>query len=127
MEVISLPIEIDKEKIDGYFRLVAATVKRAKALSHGAQPVIESKAQKVTIRALEEVLSDKVQILTGEAAVKAEDEATKFVHKNIMDEARQKEEMSEDMTELEKDLKVFMSERGERDSKKTIEDIFGEE
>lgn len=127
MEVISLPIEIDKEKIDGYFRLVAATVKRAKALSHGARPVIESKAQKVTIRALEEVLSDKVKILTGEAAVKAEEEAAKFVHKNIMDEARQKEEMSEDMTELEKDLKVFMNERGERDSKKTIEDIFGEE
>lgn len=127
MEVISLPIEIDKEKFDGYFRLVSATVKRAKALSHGAHPVIESKAQKMTIRALEEVLSDKVQILTGEAAVKAEEEAVKFVHKNIMDEARQKEEMSEDMTELEKDLKVFMSERGERDSKKTIEDIFGED
>lgn len=127
MDVISLPIEIDKEKMDGYFRLVVATVKRAKALAQGAQPVLESKAQKVTIRALEEVLSDKVQILTGEAAVKAEDEAVKFVHKNIMDEARQKEEMSEDMTVLEKDLKVFMSERGERDSKKTIEDIFGEE
>ena len=127
MEVISLPIEIDKEKMDGYFRLVVATVKRAKALAQGAQPVLESKAQKVTIRALEEVLSDKVQILTDEAAVKAEDEAVKFVHKNIMDEARQKEEMSEDLTVLEKDLKVFMSERGERDSKKTIEDIFGED
>lgn len=127
MEVISLPIEIDKEKMDGYFRLVLATVKRAKDLAHGAQPVMESKAQKVTIRALEEVLSDKVQILTGEAAVKAEEEAVKFVHKNIIDEAKQKEEMSEDMTELEKDLKVFMSERGERDSKKTIEDIFGED
>ena len=127
MEVISLPIEIDKEKMDGYFRLVVATVKRAKALAQGAQPVLESKAQKVTIRALEEVLSDKVQILTDEAAVKAEEEDVKFVHKNIMDEARQKEEMSEDMTVLEKDLKVFMSERGERDSKKTIEDIFGED
>ncbi|MEW6714956.1 MAG: DNA-directed RNA polymerase subunit omega [Nitrospirota bacterium] len=127
MEVISLPIEIDKEKMDGYFRLVLATVKRAKDLAQGAQPVTESKAQKVTIRALEEVLSDKVQILTGEAAVKAEEEAVKFVHKNIIDEAKQKEEMSEDMTELEKDLKVFMSERGERDSKKTIEDIFGED
>ncbi len=127
MEVISLPIEIDKEKIDGYFRLVAATVKRAKALSHGAQPLVESRAQKVTIRALEDVLSDKVQILTGEAAVKAEAEAAQFVQKNIIDEAKQKEEFSEDMTELEKDLKVFMSERGERDSKKTIEDIFGEE
>jgi DNA-directed RNA polymerase subunit omega len=127
MEVISLPIEVDKNKIEGYFRLVEATVKRAKELSQGAQPAVESKAHKVTIIALEEVLSDKVEILTGEAAVKAEEEAAKLVHKNIMDEAKQKEEMSEDMTELEKDLKVFMSERGERDSKKTIEDIFGEE
>jgi hypothetical protein len=34
--------------------------------------------------------------------------------------------MPEDMTELEKDLKVYLSEKGESEQKKTIEDIFGD-
>lgn len=127
MDVISLPIEIDKDKVDGYYRLVIAAVNRAKDLSQGARPVIESKAQKVTIRAIEEVLSDSVTILSGEDAIKAREEAKKLQHKRMMDEAKQKEEHPEDMTALEKDLKVYLTEKGDRDSKKTIEDIFGEE
>ena len=44
----------------------------------------------------------------------------------MMDEAQQKETMPEDMSELEKDLKMYLSEKGETEQKKTIEDIFGE-
>ncbi len=44
----------------------------------------------------------------------------------MMDEAKRKEGLPEDLTELEKDLKVYLTERGERDGKKTIEDIFGD-
>jgi DNA-directed RNA polymerase subunit omega len=127
MELISLPIELDKKKVDGYYRLVVASVKRAKALAKGSHPVIKSKAQKVTLRAIDEVLSEKIDILTGETAVKAKEEAIKLGQKSIIDEARQKETLPDDLTELEKDLKVYLTEKGERDSKKTIEDIFGEE
>ncbi len=126
MDIISLPINFDKEKIDGTYRLVMAAVKRAKALSQGSLPVIASKAKKITTLAIEEVASGAVNILTGEEAVKASEEARKQVHQKVIDEAQQKETMPEDMTELEKDLKVYLSEKGESEQKKTIEDIFGD-
>ncbi|RJR21882.1 MAG: DNA-directed RNA polymerase subunit omega [Nitrospiraceae bacterium] len=126
MDIISLPISYDKEKIDGAYRLVVASVKRAKSLSQGSLPVIASRAQKITTLAIEEVASGAVKILTGEEAVKASEEEKKLTHKRMMDEAQQKETMPEDMTELEKDLKVYLSEKGESEQKKTIEDIFGD-
>ncbi|HDH05129.1 MAG TPA: DNA-directed RNA polymerase subunit omega [Nitrospirae bacterium] len=126
MEIISLPIEFDREKIDGTYRLVIAAVKRAKDLSQGALPVIPSKVQKITTLAIEEVATGVVKIHTGEEAVKANEEAKKLTHKRMMDEAQQKVTMPEDMTELEKDLKVYLSEKGETEQKQTIEDIFGD-
>ena len=43
-----------------------------------------------------------------------------------MDEAQQKETMPEDLTELEKDLKIYLSEKSESEPKRSIEDIFGD-
>lgn len=126
MDIISLPIYYNRGKIDGTYRFVHAAVKRAKSLSLGSLPLIASKAQKITTLAIEEVASGAVNILTGEAAVKANEEAKKLTHKRMMDEAQQKETMPEDMTELEKDLKLYLSEKGETEQKKTIEDIFGD-
>lgn len=126
MDIISLPIVYDKKKIDGNYRLVIAAVKRAKDLSQGVLPVIQSKAKKITTLALEEVAINAVNILIGEAAVKANEEAKKLVHKRMMDEAQQKETMPEDLTELEKDLKVYLSEKTESEQKRSIEDIFGD-
>ena len=126
MDLITLPIEYDKKKIDGNYRLVIAAVQRAKDLALGALPKTSSKAKKITTLALQEVASDAVHILIGEEAVKANEEAKKLVHKRMMDEAQQKETMPEDLTELEKDLKVYLSEKGESEQKRSIEDIFGE-
>ncbi len=126
MDIISLPISYDKEKIDGTYRLVIAAVKRAKNLSQGSLPKIPSKAQKITTLAIEEVSSGAVQFLTGEEAIKASEEVKKLTHKQMMDEAQQKESMPEDMSELEKDLKVYLSEKSEKGEKQSIEDIFGE-
>lgn len=127
MDIISLPIRYENEKIDGSYRLVIAAVKRAKELSQGALPAMQSKARKITTLAIEEVATAAVDVLTGEDAVRASEEARKLTHKKMMDEAQQKETMPEDMTELEKDLKVYLSEKGESEQKRTIEDIFGEE
>jgi DNA-directed RNA polymerase subunit omega len=126
MDIISLPIEYDKKKIDGNYRLVIAAVKRAKDLSQGVLPKIKSKAKKITTLALEEVALGAVNIITGEAAAKANEEKKKLVHKRMMDEAQQKETMPEDLTELEKDLKVYLSEKTESEQKRSIEDIFGD-
>ncbi len=126
MDIISLPIECENENIEGTYRLVIAAVKRAKDLSMGSLPVISSKAQKITTLAIEEVASGSIEVLTGEAAVKANEDAKKQTHKKMMDEAQQKETMPEDMSELEKDLKMYLSEKNESEQKRSIEDIFGD-
>ncbi len=128
MDLISLPVIIDKEKIDGRYRLVIATSKRARALYQGAQPMRVSKVKKLTTLALEEVASGAVRILTGEAAIKAREEAKKLSYEGMIDEAKQKEALPEDLTEIEKDLKVYLHEKkSERDSKQNIDKIFTEE
>jgi DNA-directed RNA polymerase omega subunit len=124
--MISLPIEHENEQIEGSYRLVMAAVKRAKDLSEGALPAISSKAQKITTLAIEEVAAGAVDVLTGEEAVKASEEAKRLSHKKMMDEAQQKETMPEDMSELEKDLKAYLNEKSGSEQKRTIEDIFGD-
>ncbi len=126
MDIISLPIEHDNDDLDGTYRLVIAAVKRAKDLSMGALPLISSKAQKITTLAIQEVVEGAVDVLIGEEAVKANELSRKMTHKKMMDEAQQKETMPEDMSELEKDLKVYLSEKSDSEQKRTIEDIFGE-
>ena len=126
MDIISLPIEHDNEEIEGSYRLVMASVLRAKALALGALPVKKSKARKITTLAIEEVATKMVTVLSDSSAVKAREDAKEMVHKRVMDEAQQKETMPEDITELEKDLKVYLSEKSGTEQKKTIEDIFGD-
>ncbi len=126
MNLISLPVEVDKKKIDGRYRLVLAVAKRARELYQGAQPKVTSKAKKIAIIALEEVISNSVCVLTGEAAVKAKEKAKRLTYEDMMDEAKQKKNLSDDLTELEKDLKVYLYEKGVKDNKETIEEIFPE-
>ena len=127
MDLISLPVEFDKKKIDGRYRLVMAVSKRAKKLYQGSAPTIASKAKKMTTVALEEVISGSVIILTGEDALKAREEAKKLSYEHMMDEAKQKESLPEDMSELEKDVKTYLHEKSEAVSEKTIDEIFSEE
>lgn len=124
MDLISLPQEYDKKKIDSRYRLVIATAVRARQLSEGAQPTIPSKAKKAITTALEEIISGSVNILTGEAARKAKEKVRKLTYERMMDEAKQKETLPEDLTELEKDLQVYLHEKAS--TRRTIADIFEE-
>jgi DNA-directed RNA polymerase subunit omega len=126
MDLVSLPVEIDKEKIDGRYRLVLSVSKRARLLYQGAMPKIASKSKKMTTVALEEVISGAARVLSGEAAIKAREKAKKLTYEEMMDEAKQKESLPEDLTELEKDLKVYLHEKEEMENKKSIDDIFPE-
>ncbi len=127
MDIISLPISCDNEGIDGTYRMVIASVKRAKALAQGVLPVTSSKANKITTLAIEEVASGAVKVLTGEEAVKASEESKKVTHKRFIDEAQQKEAMPEDASELERDLRDYLTGKKQSEQKRTLEDIFGEE
>jgi DNA-directed RNA polymerase omega subunit len=111
MDLISLPTELDRKKFDSRFRLVTAVTKRARALYHGAMPMIASKSKKMTTVALEEVMSNAVLVLSGEAARKAKEEANKLSYEDMMDEAKQKESLPEELTKIEKDLQAYLNEK----------------
>ncbi len=126
MDLISLPVEFDEKKIDGRFRLVLAVAKRARELYQGSQPKISSKARKMTTLALEEVIAGNISVLTGNDAIKAREESKKLTLDEMMDEAKQRDSLPEDLSELEKDLKVYLHEKGAKENSKTIEEIFPE-
>jgi DNA-directed RNA polymerase subunit omega len=124
MDVISLPIEYDRNKIDGRYRVVAIAAQRAKELSLGVNPKIKTKSRKITTIAIEETVSNNVEFLTGEQAKKAKEEAGKLDYRRLLEE-REKEVAGEEVTELEKDLKVYLHER-EATDKKALEKLFGD-
>lgn len=126
MDLVSLPIEFDKKKIDCRYRLVIAAAKRARELYQGAQPKIATKAKKITTIAFEEIISNSIRILTGKEAVKAKEAARKLTYEDMMDEAKQRESLPEDLSELEKDLKVYLHGKEGKKNDKTIEEIFSE-
>lgn len=124
MDIISLPVEYDHKKIDGKFRIIAIAAQRAKELSLGANPKVKTKAKKVTTVALEETINNNVEFLIGESAKKAKEEAKKFDYRKLLEE-KKREISGEDLTEFEKDLKVYLHEKEAMD-KKALEGLFGE-
>ena len=123
MDLISLPAEIDNKKIDGKFRLVAIAAQRAKELSLGGKPKVTTKAKKVTTIALEEALQGKLEFITGDEARIAREKASKLDYRRLLEESK-KIGAGEDLSELEKDLKVYLHEKETLD-KKAFEELFG--
>jgi DNA-directed RNA polymerase subunit omega len=124
MDIISLPIEYDHSKIDGRFRLIAIAAQRAKELALGAEHRVKTKSKKVTTISLEETINNTVEFLIGDEAKKARDEAKKFDYRKLLEE-KKREVTSEDLTEFEKDLKVYLTEKETMD-KKALEGLFVE-
>lgn len=124
MDLISLPVDFDKKKIDGRFRLAVMAAQRARELSLGVKPKIQTKSRKVTTIAIEEASKGILEFFVGEEARKAREEAKKFDYRKFLEE-RKREGMSGDLSELEKDLKVYLHER-DTDEKKALEELFTE-
>ncbi len=80
--------------------------------------------KKITTIALQEAINNNIEFLTGDEAKKAREEAKKFDYRKLLEE-RKKEMAGEDLTEFEKDLKVYLHERESKD-KRTLEGLFGE-
>jgi len=123
MDIISLPAEIDHKKIDGKFRLVSIAVQRAKELSLGDKPKVITKSRKVTTIAIEEAIQDKLVFVTGEEARTAREKAGKYDYRRLLEESK-KVAAGEDLSELEKDLKVYLHEK-ENLEKIAFDELFG--
>lgn len=121
LDIISLPIELDKKKIDSRYRLVLIAAQRAAELSLGSPTKLEKKAKKVTTTALLEVLSDKIPYITGEEALRAKEKIERIDVKKLLEEKRK---AIPDISELEKDLKIYL--HGKESAEKLLEELFTE-
>ncbi len=121
MDITSLPIEYDKKKIDSKYRLAVIAAQRARELSLGTTPRIQKKSKKVTTTALLETISGEIKFLTGSEAVDAREKAEKIDFKKLIEERRRS---ISDISELEKDLKVYLHER--EATEKALEELFSE-
>ncbi len=124
MDIVSLPIEREKDKIDSRFRLVLIAAQRARELAVGAKPKITTKYRKFPTIAIEEALENKVEFLTGEDARVANEEAKKFDYKRFLEDKR-REAMPEDLSDLEKDLRVYLTEREDAE-RQAFDDLFAD-
>lgn len=121
MDIIALPVEHNKDAIDSRFRLVSIAAQRARELSLGATSKIQTKAKKVTTTAIVETISGKIDFLTGADAVAEREKAERIDYKKLIEERRRP---IEDLSELEKDLKVYLHEKGTPE--RALEDLFSE-
>jgi len=124
MDIVSLPVEHDKEKVDSRFRLVVIASQRARELAFGAKPKVETKYRKAPLIALEEAIENKLEFSVGEEARAKIEESKKFDYKRFLEEKRRLAG-PEDLSELEKDLRVYLHER-EGTERRSLEELFGE-
>ena len=124
MDIVSLPIEFDEDRIDSRFRLVTIASQRAKELAYGAKPKIETRFGKSPTVSIEEALEGVLEFVTGDEAKEKLEEAKKFDYKRFLEE-RRKEAMPEDLSELEKDLRLYLTEREDTD-RQALEDLFSQ-
>jgi DNA-directed RNA polymerase omega subunit len=121
VDIISLPVEYDKKEIDSRYRLVVIAAQRARELSLGAASKIQTKTKKVTTTAILEAVGGNIEFLTGSDAITAKEKSEKIDYKKLIEEKRRP---LEDLSELEKDLKVYLHEKGTPG--KGLEDLFSE-
>jgi DNA-directed RNA polymerase subunit omega len=124
MDIISLPAEYDKDKIDSRFRLVTIAAQRARELAFGAKSKLETKYRKAPLIALEEAIENQLEFSVGEEARAKIEESRKFDYKRFLEERRRLAQ-PEDLSELEKDLRVYLHEKEGAD-RRSLEELFGE-
>jgi DNA-directed RNA polymerase subunit omega len=121
VDIVSLPIEYDKKSIDSRFRLVMIASQRARELSLGSTSRVPVKTKRVTTSALLEAISGKIEFITGEDAAAAKEKAEKIDYKKLIEQKRMP---ITDLSELEKDLKIYLHEKGA--AERAIEELFTE-
>jgi len=109
MDIVSLPIEIDRSVIDSRFRLVIVAAQRARQIMEGEKPLIEDSNLKETTIAIQEILSDKLEILYGEEAVAAQREERRLreeIKRRAM--LAEREEALSETVESKKNLNILL-------------------
>lgn len=121
MDIITLPIEYDKKKIESKYRLAVIASQRARELVLGSDPKLTKKAKKITTTSLLEMVTGEVKFIIGEEAAVARAKADRIDFKKLIEDRRKTS--SVDLSELEKDLKIYLHER-EGVSEHALDELF---
>ncbi len=113
MDIVSVPIVINKEWVDSRFRMVVLATERAKQLMSGAKPVIPTKYIKSATIALQEISECRVDYVIGKEARKAMQAAAAAKLLQAETSAGEGTEEDETKKEIEKDLGIYVHEPGE--------------
>lgn len=115
MDVVSLPVDIEEAPIDSRFRLVIVAAQRARQLMEGSNPLlVPSPGQKETTIAIEEIASNKLDILYGEEAVTALREERR-IREEVKRRALIAERESDGTTQARKDLNILLGAVSKKD------------
>ncbi len=109
-DLITLPIEMNRNIADTKFRLVHIASQRVRQLSAGSPPQVTSRSIKDTTVALEEAVAESFKILVGEEAKKAKEEFRKQEER-----AKLEEQLSAKEEEIRKELSAYLSETQEEE------------
>ena len=107
-DIISLPIELSEKITESKFRLVHVASQRVRQLTAGDPLQVSTQSIKDTTVSLEEALSGRLRVLTGEEAKRAKEEFQKQ-----LEQARLEEDLSAKEEEIRKELSVYLSEARE--------------
>jgi DNA-directed RNA polymerase subunit omega len=106
IDALSLLPEYTQSQIDSRHRLVIATSQRAKHLMQGSRPMEQPRYSKATSIALDEMLHQKVEFLTGKDARQAIKDAKKGRESEM--ERVAAAAAREDAREIKKELSVYV-------------------
>lgn len=112
MDIVSLPVEIEKENTINRFKLVNLAAQRAKELMEGVKSLKNTKYKKETTIALEEIVTTEFVLLTGKDAREAIRDVSKMIE--LMGGVSENE--GEDSAEIKKDTSVYINDSGKRES-----------
>jgi DNA-directed RNA polymerase subunit omega len=121
MDIISLPIEYDKKKIESKYRLAVIASQRARELAVGSETKVAKKAKRISTTALIETISGEIKFLIGAEAAEAREKADKIDFKKLIEDKRKS---LTDLSELEKDLKVYLHERD--NTERALDELFSD-
>jgi len=107
IDIITLPIVIENRKIDSPHRLSILAAQRARQIIQATTSPTDTKYEKATTIALEEILENKVAFVSGKEALQAQKEAKRIRAEELRTWARIAKE-GELVTEIKKELSTFI-------------------
>ncbi len=126
LDIVSLPTEIDRNKIDSRYRLIVMAAQRARFVAQGGRGLVDGGAIKPTTQALQDAISGKLEFLVGDEARAASEEARLMEARRAQEEAKRREEMGVELSELEKDLKIYLHGK-ENEQRQELDALFSGE